>query len=454
MNKSLIALAIAALSSNAFAVDFSADSPAASKYASEITLPAVLTDATTSLDSTFALGFSATAAAKRYVRIDLTNAVFETAVDPAKLTFTDKDGAPLAAPISVTTSLSVGGAKGASSVVIEITPVNGDLKNTDKLTLDLDNLKATGGDIGIKYRLYETGVAAAAASADTLAGDSGTLVTLTSALSAKATPFTNYIDVNQLSTYFADGSSKLDHVTVGSVEIKVDDKVLTATGTGATLAALVDSAKLEVSGDFSAGKKADGALAAAALKLVDSAADTITASKATFNTPAFGGAVKYTVDGTTAIAAQTMTAKYIPVAKSGYTLSAIDLGTLGTLEKNGSTREANLVLAPDTAYTNLVRISNTSGIAGKFYITAIADDGKSVTFPLSDVAGQPASLNAGASTTQMKVKDIFAAAQAKGLALTGEKKLRLKVDGEVGSMSLQTYTVSKDGNALNSLNAF
>lgn len=450
MKKSLIALAIAALSSNAFAVDFTDPASTASKYASEITLPAVLTDAGTSLDATFKLGFSATMEVKRYVRIDLTNAVFENPVVPTDLSAdaADVNFTDLAA------SVSTGGTKGASSVVIEINPQGAGLANTDKLTLALTKLKATGGDIGIKYRLYETGVAAAAPSNDTLSEASGTLVSFTPALSAKATANKSIIDVNQLSTYFEDGATKLDHVTVGSVAVAVDNTVLTAAGTAADISVLVESAKLEVSGDFSAGKKTDGALAPAALTLAGSAADTITTTKATYNTPAAGGAVVYTVDGTTAIAVQTITAKYTPVANPGYTLSAIDLGTLGTLEKNGSTQEANLVLAPDTAYTNLVRISNTSSIAGKFYITAIADDGKSVTFPLSDVAGQPASLDAGASTTQMKVKDIFAAAEAKGLALTGEKKLRLKVEGEVGSLSLQTYTVSKDGNALNSLNAF
>ena len=132
----------------------------------------------------------------------------------------------------------------------------------------------------------------------------------------------------------------------------------------------------------------------------------------------------------------------------------MNLGEIGVLNKNGSTKEANLVLAPDTSYTNLVRISNTSNIAGKFFVTAYSDDGKSVSFPLSDVAGQPATLDAGASTKQMKVADIYAAAEAKGLALTGDKKLRLKVEGEVASLSLQNYTVSKDGNALNTMNAF
>ena len=453
MKKSLIALAIAALSSNAFATDFTASPVAPVKYASEITLPADLKDtAANDLDVTFSLGFSATAGVKRYVRFDLTNAKFKTPVAPADLMETLHPN-PADANDFLKASVSVGGTAESNYVVIEITPAT-TLANTAKLKLALADITATGGDIGIKYRLYETGVAAAAGNGDTLASASGTLVSFTPALTVKPIANKSIIDVNQLSTYFLGGLPKRDSVTVGSVAVAVDGAVYTAAGTGALISDLVSSAKLEVSGDFSAGKKTDGALAAAALTLAGSKADTITASKATFNTPAAGGAVVYTVDGTTAIAVQTMTAKYTPVAKTGYTVPPIDLGTLGTLEKNGSSQEANLVLAPDTAYTNLVRISNTSGIAGKFYITAFADDGKNVTFPLSEVADQPALLNAGASTTQMKVKDIFAAAEAKGLALTGQKKLRLKVEGEVGSLSLQTYTVSKDGNALNSLNGF
>ena len=151
-----------------------------------------------------------------------------------------------------------------------------------------------------------------------------------------------------------------------------------------------------------------------------------------------------------------MTVKFVPVAKDGYNLNTKDLGVLGTLAKNGATAEANLLLAHDTSYTNLVRITNTTGIKGDLFITVIADDGKSVTFPLSDVAGQPAALAAGASTEQMNVSAIYDAAAAKGFVATGQKKMRLKVEGEVGAngLSLQVYTVSKDGNALNTMNAF
>ena len=460
MNKSLIALAIAALSSNAFATDFTHSPVEPVKYASEITLPAdlsadVTADLTgTSLDADFALGFSATQGVKRYVRFDLTNAKFKDAVVAGDL----KVGA-----VVLNDSISKDGTVGSSSVVIEITPAT-TLANDAKLTLNMKHITATGGDIGIKYRLYETGVAAAAGNNETLASASGTLVSFASGVDAKVIEkgAEQKIDVTQSSKFFYDdaaGHPAGDKTNdIGTLKVEAVSGVYAVDGTAVTLAKLMASAKLEVSGDFSAGKKdADGKLVSAAADFDGVvAASTVTADKATFDFAATdtGGILTYTVDGATAITTQTMTAKLVPVAKAGYTLSTINFGDLGELTKNGSSQEANLVLAPDTAYTNLVRISNTSGIAGKFFITAVADDGKNVTFPLSDVAGQPASLNAGASTTQMKVKDIFAAAEAKGLALTGEKKLRLKVEGEVGSLSLQTYTVSKDGNALNSLNAF
>lgn len=456
MKKTLIALAVAGLSFNAAAVDLSDAASVPATYASEITLPAVLADSVAKdLDVTFKLGFSATAGVKRYVRVDLTNAVFETAVAKADLDLTT----PVPADLDPTTnSVSVGGTKGDSYVVIEISPLK-NLANDTKLTLALANVKALGGDASVQYRLYETGVDAAAGSANTLAVKSGKLFGFKSGVTAKVTVkgADNKIDVTQESKYF-DGAVADNATAVGTISIATTADVLAKNGIAVTLADLIDTAKLEVAGDFSAGlKDADGKLVAGAAVFTSAAAATVAANKAEFAfNPAAntGGTLTYTVDGKTAIEAQDMTVKFVPVAQSGYTMSAMDLGVIGTLAKNGSSAIANLVLAPDTSYTNLVRVSNTSGIAGKFFITAIADDGKNVTFALSDVAGQPASLAAGASTQQMKVADIYAAAAAKGLTLTGDKKLRLKVEGEVGSLSLQNYTVSKDGNALNTMNAF
>ncbi|MBC8687308.1 hypothetical protein H2137_04230 [Aeromonas hydrophila] len=462
MKKTLIALAVAGLSFNAAATVTIGDSTTVKSYASEIAMPATLTNAGTALDVKTPIAFSVTKDVKRYVRFDLTNAEFATAITSDKLT-TDATYYPGsgAVPVDLSASVSVGGGVGSKFVVIEITPI-ATLENTANLTLALNKVKALSGEASVNYRLYETGVDANAGNDKILAQKEGKLFTSKSALTVAVVKGADRkIDVTQESKFFTDDAKKNIKATdVGTLTVKADGDVLDAKSTNMTMAKLVKTSAVVVTGDFSAGKKdADKKLDKSAVAFgAKVAADEITATKAQFNfDPAadvVASVLKFTVDGETAIEAQDMTVKFVPVAQDGYTVSTLDLGVIGTLAKNGSSAIANLVLAPDTSYTNLVRISNTSGIAGKFFITAIADDGKNVTFALSDVAGQPASLAAGASTQQMKVADIYAAAQAKGLALTGDKKLRLKVEGEVGSLSLQNYTVSKDGNALNTMNAF
>ncbi|MFB2859540.1 hypothetical protein ACE1BV_06070 [Aeromonas hydrophila] len=462
MKKTLIALAVAGLSFNAAATVTIGDSTTVKSYASEIAMPATLTNAGTALDVKTPIAFSATKDVKRYVRFDLTNAEFATAITSDKLTTdTTYDPGSGAVPVDLRASVSVGGGVGSKFVVIEINPI-ATLENTANLTLALNKVKALSGEASVNYRLYETGVDANAGNDKILAQKEGKLFTSKSALTVAVVKGADRkIDVTQESKFFTDDAQKNIKATdVGTLTVKADGDVFDANSTNMTMAKLVKTSAVVVTGDFSAGKKdAEKKLDKSAVAFgLKAAADEITATKAQFNfDPAadvVASVLKFTVDGETAIEAQDMTVKFVPVAQDGYTVSTLDLGVIGTLAKNGSSAIANLVLAPDTSYTNLVRISNTSGIAGKFFITAIADDGKNVTFALSDVAGQPASLAAGASTQQMKVADIYAAAQAKGLALTGDKKLRLKVEGEVGSLSLQNYTVSKDGNALNTMNAF
>lgn len=450
MKKTLLALAVAALSANAFAVDLNAANSDAINYASEIKLPAVLTDTVANnLDVKVQLGFSATAGVKRYVRFDLVNAQFETPVIAADLTVT------AAAPVALAPSVAVGGTKGSTSVVIEITP-DATLANSDVLTLALADIKATGTDASIQYRLYETGVDANAGNSSTLAAKSGKLFGFKSALNAKVTVkgAAQKIDVTQESKFFVDAAGAKGDVTnvIGQLTVGVNPDVYSAAGATVALADLVDSAKVEVVGDFSAGlKDADGKLLATAAVLTGATASEVTAAKATYTVdPAAGLAdapLTLTVDGKTALATQTFTAKLVPVAKAAYTVNTVDLGVLGELQKNGSSASLNLALKPGGAYQNYVRVSNTSNLDGKFFITVISDEGKTATINLSDVAGQPATLAARASTTQMTIQQIFDAAAAKGLALSGEGKLRLVVEGEVPSLDAQTYTVSKDGNS-------
>ncbi len=470
MKKTLLALAVSALSVNAFAVDLNATASDAVNYASEIRMPAVLTDTVANnLDVSVQLGFSATAGVKRYVRFDLTNAQFETPVVAADLTTTaiktpavvddpatGVDETAAAVLVALTPSVAVGGTKGSNFVVIEITPEIG-LANNAVLNLALAKIKATGGDASVQYRLYETGVDASKPTENVLAAKSGKLFGLKSALDAKVTTkgAAQKIDVTQESKFFfVDGGvTKADTANeIGNLTVGVNGDVFSTAGTAVTLATLLESAKIEVAGDFSAGlKDADGKLVAGAATLSGTTAPAVAADKATYTVNLAAAPTKaaftLNVDGKTALATQTFTAKLVPVANTAYAVNTVDLGVLGELQKNGSSESLNLALKPGGAYQNYVRISNTSNLEGKFFITVISDEGKTATINLSDVAGQPATLAPRASTTQMTIQQIFNAAAAKGLALSGEGKLRLVVEGEVPSLSAQMYTTSKDGNS-------
>ena len=136
------------------------------------------------------------------------------------------------------------------------------------------------------------------------------------------------------------------------------------------------------------------------------------------------------------------------------TTAPADVTSFANLSKNGASEEVDLALNPSCVYSNFIRISNTSTIAGDVFLTVINDSGASAAINLQDIAGQTGSnvLNAGASTTQISIQDIFAAASAKGLVLTGQNKLRLVVDAQVPTIDVQSITTSKDQNSFSTFN--
>ena len=462
MKKTLIALAIAGVSFNAAAVNLDNGTNVA-KFASEIKVNG--TDGTllgtdtskNALAVTTKLGFSITDANKRYVRFDVTGGAFAGVI---------------AADFSMPDATFVVSQVGAKNeyVIVEVN-ASANIPATAILTFDADNkvqVKSKSG-VAITYGLFETALDAVANTPNkTLASANGQLLSFAPAILAKVESkgSVDKVDVTTGSTKFVTPAKANVATTIlGQVSVTADTNVRLATGaTVATADQILAASKLIVTGSFSAGAlDGDGKLVLGTVLLNLASATKVEAGKAELAVPAAGisatapaGNISYVVGGKAAIAApQPYTATFSPkVVNDTFELADIDLGEIGTLVKNGATQEANLVLAPDTSYKNLVRISNTSTAAGKFFVTVTADDGNSVSFPLSDVAGQPATLDAGASTKQMKVADIYAAAQARGLTLTGEKKMRLKVEGEVASLSLQNYTISKDGNALNTMNQF
>lgn len=209
--------------------------------------------------------------------------------------------------------------------------------------------------------------------------------------------------------------------------------VLDITGTAITNATLLG--KWEVKGPFLVGSTVNSGAAltaetAAKAVTVPANADVIYGLPAKNSTPITEGVftATYTPDATQA--------NIYALTKQDFTFD---------LTKNGFSADQDLVFSADSSYKTFVRVSNLGGQAGKISFTVYGDDGSSATFPLSAVAGQEtATLNAQASTSQIALKDLHAAAVAAGLA---EKagKLRIVASGDVSKVSLQTYVLSTDG---------
>ncbi|AZZ46893.1 hypothetical protein C1896_19395 [Pseudomonadaceae bacterium SI-3] len=467
MKKTLLALAVSALSINAFAanVDFTAASPAVNTIATELSLPA--SNLVTTADTlTWDLGFSVTTATQRYIKVSLTNG--------AK--FTNAPGVTAGAAAG---ALSQGGA-GQSFVIMEVTPA-ANLAPTDDVVLTLNNLTLTGkNEVGVSYQLFETAVDAVNGTNALVNVAAKPYIKFGTGLVATFQPFSvqRVIDVaaNPTSTAFT-GALDANSAKIGAVAIDAVPSLVNYSMAPVTLASLVGAGTaLEVEGDFSAGLKTAGALVPAAVKLAGDATDatgtpasSLTSTKATFvidatvlgnpATPAYVDVVYHVAGGAAnTIAPSSYTANYKVVPAANTTTAGVNIGKIGELAKNGASQYVDLALKPGGAYENFVRISNKTNVAGNVYITVIADNGAQQTINLSDIAGQSASLAARSSTTQISVKQIFDAAAAKGLVLAGEGKLRLLVDGEFPAtgtttnandygLSVQSYTVAKDGNS-------
>lgn len=429
MKKTLLALAVSALSVNAFAdnVDYSVTPiTAPNTIATELGLPTG--NLVTTVDTlTWNLGFSITANTQRYIKVSLSNG--------AKF-----KNNPALAVSGVLGVISQGGA-GFDYAILEVSP-NANIAPTAKVVVTLDNLTLTGKtNVDVAYQLFETAVDAVQGG-NQLAGFAASPYLRFAngvAVSVKApTDAQRIIDVAATPSSSKFVAPATTTAIIGSVAVDVvPDLVTYNTNVDATLADLVaGGTSLVVTGDFSA------AAAAANVTLGGLAAANITANSATFtrgttaigDIPA-GGPVLfedlvYTVNGTTAIVPSVYSALYDVTPAANTTTADVNLGKIGELAKNGASQYVDLALKPGGAFKNYVRISNKTNVAGNVYITVINDNGDRQTVKLGEVAGQSDTLGARSSTTQIDIQQIFDAAADKGLALSGDGKLRLLVDGE------------------------
>lgn len=459
MKKTLLALAVATLSANAFAasLDYTAASaPTVNTIAKEVVTVTTATPLTTLDKVTWPLGFSITD--QNLVRVDLSSGAKFTA--RPSLTAYDGTTSP-ATPIPA--SIAQGGV-GQSFVVFQFAP-GATAAFNDDAELALNGLTvANQGNIDLRYRLYSSQPDAAAANANTLVDKSYAYAKFANGLVfAAANPgVSRQIDVAQNSKFFESATTPTGETTsapFGGLNLYVvpntygldlSDDLNLADMVGTTGAAVT------VTGDFSA-IAGTGTLLGGTLTGSTNTAETAVTFPLGATTALNAAQLTYEVDGSTVIAPSEFNAKLTLGTGAKMATAPADVSNFATLAKNGSTQYVDLALKPGGAYKNFVRISNKSNTSGKVYLTVIADDGNQAQITLGEITGQSSDvLAARSSTTQMNIQDIFAAAAAKGLNLSGEGKLRLVVDGEFKgghttnalsndyALSVQTYTVSTD----------
>jgi hypothetical protein len=446
MKKTLLALAITALSANAFAVNLDTPtSPGTQVFASEITVgTGVVLGSSTKLSTSTTAGFALN---NSYARFELANgATFNAQVVAADLTSV---AAGTSTAYIGTFTVASGGTAGSNFVIFN---VGGAVLATDNLTLQTPVKVTSQSAVTVSYSLHQQ-ASDAVNKTNNLSTKSGTLLQFAKAVQLVSTATTpSLIDaIGAASKLFKlDATTPIGlvnqqpvlNVTASIVNTPVTPAAIT--GVPASLLLLVASNSMTLNGNFSASLNDAGAdLGAGAFVL---AADKQSATKV------IAGPVEtasYFVNSTTAIAESPISVTYTPTALAGYTIPAITLSAINQLKNNGSTASASFVLKPGGAYENYVRVSNTGSVATLFTLTVTNDAGVATTINMSDVAGQSATaLPAGGSSNQMSITGIYNAAVAKGFALSGEGKLRLAVTGATTSVALQNYVTSKDGNVL------
>lgn len=431
MKKTLIALAVAGLSFNAMAVNVDGTDTATlavQKYASELKVDTTGLKLAKVLVKANDLGFALSGDA--YIRLNFSNGA---TVDAASVVAKSGPAGTVDQTWSVASS-------GKGFVILKKDAAG--TKADDDLDLSMSLVVPTKQNVTVKYDLYET--------AGNAVGQTGSLTSkpavdvVTFASGVKFTVETSNklkkIEVSKGSTTFV---GDVDTTELATLTAAKDVSVLGADGNA--VADLTAAGQWKLEGPFVIGTSVGGV----AINK-DNVGKQINVTN--------GALISYVNADAKVMSEGVVNAQWTPAAAlaENYTFGTYKFENVAKLVKNGAQAELNLGLNPTGVYNQFVRISNKSAQAGSVFVTVIADDGKSANFPLSAIAGQPASLEAGASTVQMTLKDIHAAAEAKGLTLTGEKKIRLLVDAQIPEdyLSVQSYTLSKDGNSFATMNAF
>lgn len=453
MKKTLIALAIAGLSFNAAAVNLTAENAEIQNYAQEIkansegkvllekvklegvtfSLPYKLdVDNTDDAGASLAKFNAAFVTGKlKFVRVQLKDAAFTGLAKDAVAGITNVGGDFYVASVlgTVDTALTLGANDSAAPGKKTVT---GTVKYTLTPKADLKVITKVGSANNVTASIYKDEAAAIAAFPSTVeaASLSNTLVNFKQGVAVKVADSNDkngkIVDVSYDSTKFLNGAKSY---TIFTPVVELTAGVLGSDGNG-------------LNGSVAGSWKAEGPF------LKDA---TVGGTKVTDPSKAFDIAeapVSYVLptDNKAEIPTGEVKATWTPSKATAekYELAPVAL-TAVNIQKNGSGASQDLVFSADSSYKTFVRVSNTGDVAGKITFTVYADDGSKASFPLNKVAGFESDvLGAQASTAQISLKDLHAAAVAAGLTEQAGK-LRIKAEGNVTSMTLQTYVLSTDG---------
>lgn len=450
MKKTLIALAVAGLSFNAMAIDFTQTKPedTTSKYSKELAIAAgaVLAD-TTAETVIVKAGVSLTTP---YVRFELANAKFE------EVPTLDTDNAlNPPGPVDVEWVLTAGG-KGENYAVFNKKLKAGGTANSiigEVLTLSaVDGLKLdAAGKVDVTYSIHET-AAGAINKTGALLTKSGTQLDFVDSLVVVAKPAAGVLDIDlaadavKKGKYFVGDVKQTPFVSL-SVATVTDLKQ--QNGSPAAIADLITNGTWTLTGDFTARK--DASAVSGGFKATDSKA-VLSAVAPNLLTVATS---TYDVVGTKLINGGVYGAELSLVPKSGYVFGTYKFANAVEIKKNGSSTEIDLALNPVGAYDNFIRVTNKGSAAGEVTFNVINDKGEVKQTTLASVLGADKGLlAAGASTTQINIKDI--ADKAGFTAVDG--KLRLVIDttiprssnglSDLDMVAAQSYAANKTNGVL------
>lgn len=449
----------------------------------------------------FEAGFGASLNTTRFVRVDIENGVFGTGIAEATGA-TNADVGDLAGTAILngttgtnnanTATIVSGGAAGDNFVVFEVETSNEAYSQTDEFDVSAILAKvALGSKVSSVTATYTQSETAGGAALEGAEGSESVEVTFESLFDNSITPndSVDNIDVIQNGIFFANSEGKvtanLGEVVIGingtavygadatgAADVFDDGRTVSfdadSTGTAVAFGDVVTDSKVTLSGDFSSAEAIlfndDGnctldttagsveAQVTVTQAMIDAGEIVVDLDDVAAGNGTHSGNICFIANGEDVITESDYSVTWNGTAADNYVDSTVT-GDLASLERNGSRAEINMLLDPNGAFKNFVRITNPSNIDGRVFLELINDDGVSEQFNLNDVAvngvSQPESLAAGASTRLIPMSSIVEAA---GITTVdnARNKFRLIVDGEFGEtdqpsgVRLENVTLATD----------